>query len=153
MLLQVETNVLKFQYYVRVFSLRFRMCLKKCVFKKFPSCIKSTICHTEESYIVSITIGHNKIRYTRFSFFRTTLIRISVYPDSEFGRPTNEFKQRALGVLLEMPDRWLPTLVNTEFCWACFAVKAPQVFLQKKANNKPKQTKQKKVLLTVVRGE
>ena len=35
---------------------------------------------------------------------------------------------------------------------ACFAVKAPQVFLQKKRKMNPKQT-ENAVLLTVVRGE
>ena len=35
---------------------------------------------------------------------------------------------------------------------ACFAVKSPQVFLQKKRKMNPKQTKNA-VLLTVVRGE
>ena len=50
---------------------------------------------------------------TRPLFFRTSLIWISVYPDSESGRPTNKFKQR---VLPEMPNRWLLTLVNTVFC-------------------------------------
>ena len=35
---------------------------------------------------------------------------------------------------------------------ACFAVKAPQVFLQKKRKINPKQT-ENAVLLTVVRGE
>ena len=52
------------------------------------------------------------LRYIRPLFFRTSLIRISVYPVSESGWPTNVFEQRAPRVLPEMRDRWLPTLVN-----------------------------------------
>ena len=48
--------------------------------------------------------------------FRTWLIRISIYPGSESGRRTNEFKKRAPRILPEMPDRWLLTLKNTVFC-------------------------------------
>ena len=62
---------------------------------------------------ITSTVLHS--RRTR-PFFRTSLIRISVDPDSEYGRPTNEFKQRAPRVMPEMPDRWLPTLVNMMFC-------------------------------------
>ena len=45
--------------------------------------------------------------------FRTWLIRISIYPGSESGRRTNEFKKRAPSILPEMPDRRLLTLENT----------------------------------------
>ena len=55
-------------------------------------------------------------KYTRPLIFRASLIRISVYPDSESGRPTNEFKQHTPRVLPEMPDTWPATLVNTMFC-------------------------------------
>ena len=37
---------------------------------------------------------------------------ISVYSDSESEGPTNEFKHRALRVLPEMLDRWLPCFVG-----------------------------------------
>ena len=58
----------------------------------------------------------NILKYTQPSFFQASLIWISVYPDSEPGRPTNEFKQRTPPMLQEMADRWLPRLVNTVFC-------------------------------------
>ena len=37
-------------------------------------------------------------------------------PDSKSGRQTNKFRRQASRVLPQMPDWWLPTLVNTVFC-------------------------------------
>ena len=48
-------------------------------------------------------------------FFRISLIRTLVYPGSESGGLTNEFKQRAPRIFLEMPDRWLATYVTPCF--------------------------------------
>ena len=59
-------------------------------------------------------------QYTQLLCFR-----ISVYPDSESGRPTNEFKQSAPRLLPEMPDRWLLTLVNTAFCQIVLQILRP----------------------------
>ena len=70
-------------------------------------------------FYYSRAIFHNPFfltEYTRPLFFRTSLIWILVCPDSDSERLTNEFKQRAPRVLPEMPNRRLPTLVNTVFC-------------------------------------
>ena len=70
--------------------------------------------------------------YNRTSFFRTSLIRISVYRDSESGRPTNKFKQCAPRELPEMPDRWQSRLVNTVFSELLSGISISEQFCRSK---------------------